>query len=142
MSIRDEPHSKIAASELADWLEQQGMDQWWTVDGDPLLGGRLSLPAPADELAAELRKIHRLLLVRDWRTPPQGHGERITARELDALVRRWGDDVVVKGPRALSLDNRFFELCWEGQQDEWVLLEDLETTRSERENAARALGSK
>jgi hypothetical protein len=47
MSLRDEPHYTIASSELASWLEMQGTDRWWSVDGDPLLTGRLSLPCPA-----------------------------------------------------------------------------------------------
>jgi hypothetical protein len=37
MSVRDEPHCKIASTELAAWLGQLGTDRWWTVDGDPLL---------------------------------------------------------------------------------------------------------
>ena len=61
--IRAGPHYEVAAGELAAWLEQQGEDRWWTVDGDPLLTGRLAFPCPADELAPELRKIGRPLLV-------------------------------------------------------------------------------
>src|SRR5438094_670211 len=61
MSLRDEPHNKIASSELAAWLEQQGTDRWWTVDGDPLLTGRLILahvnPLPAE--AAPLSHYNR-----------------------------------------------------------------------------------
>jgi hypothetical protein len=33
MSLRDEPHYRISSSELAAWLEAQGTDRWWSVDG-------------------------------------------------------------------------------------------------------------
>jgi hypothetical protein len=93
MSLRDEPHYTIASPELAAWLVGQGTDRWWNVDGDPLLTGRLSFPCPADELAADLRRIDRALLVQDRRTSPTGHGERIVAKDLDGLVTRLGDNV-------------------------------------------------
>ena len=73
-SIQEGPHYEIQSSELAAWLEQQGVDLWWNVDGDPLLTGRLTFPCPADELSAELRKLNRALLVQ----APEGRfgGER------------------------------------------------------------------
>ena|SRR5690242_12900105 len=97
MSLRDEPHYKIASSELAAWLEAQGTDRWWNVDGDPLLTGRLSFPCPADELAAELRRINRTLLLQDRRKPPSGRGEPIVAADLDALATRLGENVQTNG---------------------------------------------
>ncbi|MFO0929604.1 MAG: hypothetical protein U0736_21670, partial [Gemmataceae bacterium] len=75
MSIRAEPHVTVSSAALAEWLERQGVDRWWTVDGDPLLTGRLSFPCPADELAAELRRVNRTLLVQDRRQPPLGRGQ-------------------------------------------------------------------
>src|SRR5713226_505151 len=99
MSLRDEPHYTIASSELADWLEGQGTDRWWSVDGDPLLTGRLSFPCPADEVAGELRRIKRPLLVLDRRKNPTGDGEPIQARDLDGLATRMGDNVQTNGAR-------------------------------------------
>jgi hypothetical protein len=136
MSLGDEPHFKIPSSELADWLESQSADRWWNVDGDPLLTGRLSLPCPADELAAELRRINRTLLVRDRRPDPLGHGEGIGARELDALSTRLGDSLQTNGARPTWTNDRLFFLNWEGQEGEWLLVEDQETTEQSRQDAA------
>jgi hypothetical protein len=138
MSLRDEPHYAIASTELANWLERQGTDRWWTVDGDPLLTGRLSLPCPADELAEELRRINRPLLILDQRKPPVGQGESITASDLDALVARLGDNIHTTEARTAWALNRLFCLCWQDRGDEWLLVEDEETTERSREDAALA----
>jgi hypothetical protein len=135
MSIRDEPHFKIAATELAAWLESQGTDRWWSVDADPLLYRRLMLPCPADELAAALRQINKTLLVEDRRANPTGHGEQIVAKDLDGLATHLWDNVQSNGTQPAPAKNRIFVLCWEDRSDEWVLLEDLKTTESERKNA-------
>jgi hypothetical protein len=138
MSLRNGPHYKIAASEVANWLEGQGVDRWWSVDGDPLLTGRLSFPCPADELAAELRRINRILLVQDRRKNPAGAGEQIAARDLDGLVTRLGDNLETSGTAPAWAKDRLFFLCWEDHPDEWLLVEDDETTQSSREDAALA----
>ena len=135
MSLRDEPHYRIASSELAAWLEAQGTDRWWTVDGDPLLTGRLSLPCPADELADELRRINRTLLVRDRRKPPAGRGEQIVARDLDGLAARLGENLQTNGTPPPWASDRLFFLCWEEREDEWLLVEDEETTERSRADA-------
>ena len=140
MSLRSEPHYKISSSELAAWLEGQGTDRWWTVDGDPLLTGRLSLPCPADELAAELQRINRTLLVQDPRKPPSGRGEQIAAQDLDELVTRLGDNLQTNETMPAWANDRLLCLCWEDRGDEWLLLEDEETTQRSREDAA-ALGT-
>jgi hypothetical protein len=142
MSLRDESHYRIASSELATWLEAQGVDRWWNVDGDPVLTGRLSLPCPADELAAELRRINRTLLVQDRRKPPTGGGEQIVARDLDGLATRLGDNVQTNGAKPAWANNRLFFLCWEDHGDEWMLAEDEETTQRSREDAAVAQGTR
>jgi hypothetical protein len=138
MSLRDEPHYRIASSELAAWLEAQGTDRWWSVDGDPLLTGRVSFPCPADELAADLRRLNRMLLVQDSRQPPKGHGEQIGAPDLDALATRWGEILRTSGAPPLWASDRLFVLCWEDRSDEWMLNEDLQTTESSRADAAIA----
>jgi hypothetical protein len=142
MSLRDEPHYKIASSELAAWLEGQGTDRWWNVDGDPLLTGRLSFPCPADELAAELRRINRTLLVQDRRKSPSGRGEPIVARDLDGLVTRLGENVQTNGTEPSWAKDRLFFLCWEDRGDEWLLVEDEETTERSRADAAVAQGAR
>jgi hypothetical protein len=134
MSLRDEPHYRISSSELAAWLESQGTDRWWSVDGDWLLTGRVSFPCPADELAADLRRINRPLLVQDQRKPPSGRGEQIGARDLDGLATSWADYFRTNGAPPGASD-RVFVLCWEDRGDEWLLLEDVETTESERRRA-------
>ena len=142
MSFRDEPHYTIRSSELAAWLESQGTDRWWTIDGDPLLTGRLSFPCPADELAAELRRINRALLVQDRRKTPSGRGEQIVARDLDGLVTRLGDNLQTNGPKPAWANDRMLSLCWEDRGDEWLLVEDEETTERSRADAAAASGTR
>jgi hypothetical protein len=138
MSLRDEPHYRISSSGLASWLEAQGTDRWWNVDGDPLLTGRLNFPCPADELADELRRINRMLLVQDRRKPPSGRGEQIVAVDLDGLVTRLGDNVRSNGVPPAWASDRLFFLCWEDRGDEWLLAEDEETTERSRADAAVA----
>jgi hypothetical protein len=140
MSLRDEPHYRIASSELAAWLVAQGTDRWWSVDGDPLLTGRLDLPCPADELADELLRINQMLLVQDRRQPPLGRGEQIMAGDLDGLASRLGQNLQTNGPPPWA-GNRLFWLCWEGSADEWMLIEDEETTESSRADAAAERGA-
>src|SRR5436309_12319138 len=84
--VANGPHFELRSTELAKWLEQQPADRWWTVDGDPLLTGRLSFPCPGDELAAELRKINKLLLVSAKEEMTDAHGQLIPAEKLDKLV--------------------------------------------------------
>jgi hypothetical protein len=136
MSLRHEPHLRIESSQLAEWLLKQGEDRWWNVDGDPLLTGRLSFPVPGDELAAELRRLNRVLLVQDRRQAPSGRGKLITAGDLDPLATRLGDNVRTNGPPPPWSTDRFFVLCWERSDDEWLLVEDVETTERSRQDAA------
>jgi hypothetical protein len=140
MSLRDEPHYRISSTELAAWLEAQGTDRWWNVDGDPLLTGRVSFPCPGDELAEELRRINRMLLVQDRRQPPSGRGEQIVARDLDGLVTRWADYLRTNGAASPWASDRLFFLCWEDRGDEWTLEEDQQTTESSRADASAAPG--
>jgi hypothetical protein len=139
MSLRDEPHYQIAASELADWLERQGTDIWWSVDGDPSLIWRISLPCPADVLAAELRRIDRPLLVRDLNHAPMARGQQITAQKLDELVAD-RDDVpcAVSGRRPGTGNDCVLYLAWPDRDEEWMLLEDSPTTDLYRREAALA----
>ncbi len=139
MSLRDEPHYQVASTELADWLERQGTDIWWSVDGDPTLIWRIHLPCPADMLAAELRRINRPLLVRDLNKTPTARGQEITAQELDQLVAD-RDDVpsAVSGRRPGTGNDCILYLAWPDRDEEWMLVEDSETTELYRREAALA----
>jgi hypothetical protein len=98
------------------------------VDGDPLLTGRLNFPCPADELAEELDRIDRPLLVAAKDAHAQGN--QILASQLDELaVQRIGFS-----DRGHVDQDRFFLLCWMGKDEEWALIEDLETTRNSKQD--------
>jgi hypothetical protein len=136
MSIATTPHYEIASSELATWIEEQGTDRWWSVDGDPLLTGRLAFPCPGDELAEELRRLDRPLLLQDKNRNPEARGQRISREELDGLTSRLGDNIHATGAEPAWADDRLFYLCWKGAPDEWLLVEDSETTERSRQDAA------
>jgi len=106
----------ITVEQLAGWLEEQGADRYWSVDGDPELGGRLSFPCPGDELAGELRKIDKSLVVVPPPEPPAEPGG--PAPQLDRYV----DEE--------ELGTRVLQLRWEGSDSAWLLIEDEETSRS------------
>jgi hypothetical protein len=139
--IRASPHYEIPSTELASWLEQQGTDRWWYVDGDPLLTGRLTFPCPADELAAELRKIDRPLLVQAKQEDVGAKGQVIEATKLNEAVARFTDVLRPSGPTSVRLQDRVLYLCWKRAFDEWLLAEDSETTDQMRaDEKARAGG--
>jgi hypothetical protein len=128
MSIQDEPHFELPASALANWIERQGVDRWWSVDGEPFLTRLMPFPCPGDELAAELRRIDRPLLVFDKSRNPEARGQVIGEDKLDELVDRLGDDVTTA--------NRLLYLSWKGSDEPWLLVEDRETTESTRAETA------
>lgn len=112
--VLESPHYRIEAFNLAAWLEDQGEEPWWTVDGDPILMSRLEFPAPPDELATELRKLGKPVLVAD----PTGiaMGEEIVPDEIFRVVQ--SDD----------LGNRLLLLAWEDGTTDWQLIEDEPTS--------------
>ena len=136
MTIRERPHYELPASELAAWIDRQGANRWWNVDGDPLLTGRLMLPCPGDELSNELRRIGRVLLVQDNRPDANGKGQSIGRDELDQLAGHLGNYAVSMGEKPTWADDRVFLLCWKGSNHEWLLVEDRETTESSRADFA------
>ncbi len=139
MSIEDAPHFVLQAKELAAWIEKQGTDRWWNVDGDPLLTGRLDFPCPGDELAAELRKIDRLLLVQDKQKRSNATGQEIHGDEIDTVVDRLENNVQITGNRKPHwLKDRLLYLCWKGSRNEWLLVEDEETTERTQDDLAHA----
>src|SRR6266436_4878939 len=97
-TIKAGPHYELASSELAMWLENQGAKSWWSVDGDPLLTGRLSFPCPAEELAAELRDIGRTLLVQAQPGDSEAKGQSIDSTKFGAVAARWSANIQSSGP--------------------------------------------
>lgn len=135
-SIADGPHYEIAASELATWIEQQGADLWWNVDGDPLVTGRIFFPAPGDELAAEIRAIGRPLLVQASADAATANGQPIPAAMLNEIAvplypYEGHNGTVPPRPR-----DRFLSLCWKGAADVWLLIEDRATAEQMSAEAA------
>lgn len=117
--LRDLPHYRVSAEELAKWLDEQGDESWWSVDGDPILTELVNFPCPASELAAKLRVVGKQLLLLDSDKGSTANGEPIAAQELDgvAFIDQSGD--------------RVFQFCWEvGPDVDWLLVEDRETSES------------
>jgi hypothetical protein len=132
--INSGPHYVISSSELGAWIAEQGTDRWWYVDGDPLLTGRLSFPCPGDELAEDLRKLDRPLLVQAKKDDTAAKGQAIKKGKLDELVSRFADNLHVTetGKMPAWAEDRFLYLCWKGSPQEWLLAEDSETTEQMR----------
>jgi hypothetical protein len=119
MSVQERSHYVISSSDLAKWLETQGDQHWWSVDGDPLLTGLISFPCPSSELAAELKKLSRNLFLQD--KDGKASGESISIEKLDQVADH--DET----------QNRLFLFGWEGAPPEdlgWLLVEDRQTAES------------
>ena len=134
--IRAGPFYEIPATELAAWLEEQGQDRWWNVDGDALLTGRMSFPCPARDLAEELRKIGRPLLLQGKRGDRTARGQLIGKAQLNGVVGHFADDLHVSGQGQLPpwSGDRLLYLCWKERPDAWLLVEDSETTEQFKED--------
>jgi hypothetical protein len=124
--IRGGPHYEVPAGELAAWLEGQGRERWWNVDGDPLLTGRLTFPCPADRLAAELKKINRPLLVQAKKDDIGAKGQIINAAKIGETVSLLAENVRSEGVPPPWANDRFLYLCWKGSLHEWLIEEDSE----------------
>lgn len=119
MSVRTEPHIRVNADRLATWLLGLRGGTWWSVDGDPLLTERLSFPCPADELAEELRRINKPLLV----LVPEDRRNQTVPVNSDPIEQLSTQD---------EYRNRVFQMCWEDEQPEvdWILAEDIVSEES------------
>jgi hypothetical protein len=102
----------IPSREVARWLDSQP-GTWWLVDGDPDLTSRICFPCPSDELADELRRLDRNLIVYTNKSVGMDDG-----REIDFQVL----------PRLADTENRHHErnflARWESSDIEWLLSED------------------
>jgi hypothetical protein len=134
-SILQSKHYELSSTELAQWLEVQG--GWWNVDGDPLLTGRLTFPCPADELAAELHRLNRPLLVQanDNGFAPDGCSG-LTAKDLGKVAVRYTGNLCGPGPLSDSVNDQQLYLCWKGSPHEWLLIEDSATAKQFQDDAA------
>ncbi len=128
--IRGGPHYEISAAELAEWLEEQGKNLWWNVDGDPLLTGRMTFPCPAWKLARELRTIDRPLLVQAKKEDNSAIGQAINKDKLNQIVGRFADTLhVLNAVAPRWSDDRILNLHWKHRTHEWLLVEDSQTTK-------------
>jgi hypothetical protein len=114
MSIRDRPHYVLKPAELAKWLDRH-TENWWWVDGDPLLTGVVDFPCPSGELTEVLRRSKRELFLYPVVPIPSGSeptGQTIKWQSLDELADRDNADKA-----------RTFLLSWSDRDDEWLLTE-------------------
>lgn len=134
MPIAHSSPAEISSIELAMWIEGQGEDIWWNVDGDPLLTGQISFPCPANELANELRRLNRPLLVHSRSKAAIPEGTVIDHIQLERFVSRLGDNIQLKGGRPAWMHDRVIPLSWKNDPErvEWLLIEDDETSESSR----------
>ncbi len=105
---------RMSPARLADWLEAQGPDLWWTVDGDDLLLGTITLPTTADRLAARLRMVNKTLIVLDPLDLQPGPLDPTTI-DLNEIADK-------DNPR----HERIFCMRWDDPKypGEWLLCED------------------
>src|SRR5580692_8967189 len=134
MAIQQQPHYVIAASELAVWVEQQGDNTWWAIDGDTYLSSRVPTPCRGDELANVLRRSKRDLLILSREST--GNGQTITHNDLDRVVDHLGNNIHLIDPslpKPSWANDRCFWLCWKGEKTEWLLTEDSAATEAFRD---------
>jgi hypothetical protein len=129
--IRAGPHYEVSALQLAAWLDDQGKECWWNVDGDPLLTGRMTFPCQAAALARELRMINRPLLIQAKQDDSGAKGQIIGKEKLTELVSHFYESVRVTeiGEMPHWGNDRLLYLCWKGSFQDWLLEEDSETTK-------------
>lgn len=126
--IRTRPHYELPSRELAAWVDEQGEKQWWMVDGDPLLTGRIPFPCPAAHLSRELRELNRPLLVEAKKEDGEAKGQIIGKEKIDELIGYFADNFSSSPDGGEEWRNdRLLYMCWKGRTDEWLLIEDSET---------------
>ncbi len=130
MSIPEWSHYyEITANSLANWIEHQGANKWWIIDGDNYLSSRVMSPCPTAALVRVLRQANRNLLVQTHE--PQANGQVIGPEKLDELAEPLDVStfpIQPNHPRPKWADDRCLWLCWKDQNDEWMLAEDSQAT--------------
>lgn len=122
-------HVRTTATELAQWLEQQGGQ--WHVEGEAVLSKSLPLPTPASALVEVLRKRTGDLAVLAPETSALVEDAAVNAAEITAAAH------VVDGLRV-------FQLSWIGADgahaDSWLLAEQRgQASRGDPTAAARTV---
>lgn len=112
---------EIASADLAAWLRSRPKS-WWTVDGDRFLMSELEFPCSSEALAEALLGARQSLLVRSETKPV---GERLAVADLERIAQEAESDPAL-------------QLRWQGQDRDWLLVEDREVAELEREGAAQA----
>ncbi len=121
-------HVRTTATELAQWLEQQG--GVWHVEGEPVLAKSLPLPTPASSLVEVLRK-----------RGPDASNLAVLAPETTVLA----PDVAVSADEIATAAHvidgqRVFQLAWirpDGTaSDSWLLAEQQSRPGSADDGAA------
>ncbi len=120
---------RTTATELAQWLEQQGGQ--WHVEGEAVLAKSLPLPTPASALVEVLRKRTGDLSVLAPETSSLAADASIGAAEIASTAH------VVDGQRV-------FQLAWIGPDgtaaDSWLLAEQRgQVARGDSTAAARTV---
>lgn len=134
VNIAEHPHYEVHSAELAEWVEQQGAEQWWSVGSDRYLGERLGGPCRSDELARVLRRANRSLLVLEPQKSPTAQGQQITAAEIGSLLQKTDTTVFELNKVAIPrwAHDRYLWLSWKGESGAWELSEDSDATEAFR----------
>jgi hypothetical protein len=111
------PHYEMQSHDLADWLDNEGPDSWWTVDGERHLNRTVDFPCPPEELSEELRKMpNRTLEVLDPRPGSTANGAPVgNGVKLIDLADRNNN----RGSQIYT-----FRVKGEGFDKAWQLVED------------------
>lgn len=138
--IRSGPYYEVASADLASWLEEQGPERWWNVDGDPLLTGRMTFPCPAALLAKELRRISRPLIVQAKKDDDEARGQLIGKGNLDRVVTSLSECLhqIRPVPTPAWAADRTLYLCWVDSLFDWMLSEDSRMTQIRAAEEAHA----
>src|SRR6266436_6780762 len=104
---------RLSPQELGAWLDRQGSDRWWLVDGDPLLTSLVSFPCTGDEIAAVLRRIDKPLFLLSRNAAQPGESTELGIEDIDRFA--------FLDP---FRDERMFRLRWDSipPGQEWMLL--------------------
>jgi hypothetical protein len=105
-------HYDIDVGELAAWLEAQGRDRLWAIDGEHDIAGEISVPCTAEDLAQALRR--HAGTVRVYASPENEPAGPLNRQNLESVAEHDGDA-------------RAFRLAWtdgESAGDSWDLVED------------------
>lgn len=127
MSIREHTYYQVTSDTLSRWLENQSDHSMWSVDGDPILTGLMNFPCLASDLANEIQRLNKSLLVyADSPLPNHDLGQGLSVDDLDCIAIR-------------EEGNRVFQFCWEQGSPEidWLMIEDQESGQFHAEMGAK-----